>query len=967
MLAPMQAGEEQRAEPASASQPPGAHAPGARQAPLPACTIVSNNYLALAVVLAESYRAQHPGARVFVCIVDRPDARVDYAALPFEVVFVEQLGIEGFRSLAFRYGVLELNTAVKPFLLAWLRDQRALERVLYLDPDILVLDRLDGLADALERGPLVLTPHITAPLDDERQPSERLVLMCGVYNLGFVGLRLDADTAPFLRWWQQRLLRFCLHDVEHGLFVDQSWMDLAPCFLPDVQIAREPIYNVAYWNLGQRHPERGPDGRYVIAGRRLAFVHFSGLPFDDLERVSRYQDRVRLAQRPELRPLFEDYRARVWAAGHAERRHLPYAFGCFDDGQPIPELARRVLQRVDPQGLRWPDPFRTGPGSLLAWLTEPLPFAGGCLNRLALSLWEQQPEWAGRFPDVCGRDLVAFADELAEDVRHGLAPALLVGVGARPTPGTATWPSSTLGARRGETFAPFDALDASSPGNLTPWLNEPLGLPGSRPVITRFALHVHGLRWDVQQRYPDPLNRDRAAFAYWFAVLGADELRAAPALREAVLTSLPLRQRASVLLRRWRRSRAERRVLEQVRASRRESPVSSATQASVAEPVAALGVNLLGHFSAQTGVGQVARGTRMALGAAGLPVAVLSLDRAAALDLARGSMQAPDGLPFAVTLLHANADETPRALARVPLATRTGARTAAYWFWELAHFPLSFSAAFRGLDEVWVPSRFVEQALLAVAPVPVRLVPPHVPAPSPGGDATACFMERRHMRATWKVDEQAFVFLLAFDPRSVVARKNPEAVVAAFARLHARVRRPLALVIALGSEAPDCVDRLRRQAHRLPVVIAPVDTRGVYEARLRACDAYVALHRSEGLGLPAIEATWLGKPVVATAYGGLCDWLDDSTGYPVPFRPVTLDQAHPPYPRGAMWAEPDNVAATDALQALLEDEAEAARRVQAAQARITALYGLEAAATRFAQAAKRLADGAQGRALEPRS
>ncbi len=56
------------------------------------------------------------------------------------------------------------------------------------------------------------------------------------------------------------------------------------------------------------------------------------------------------------------------------------------------------------------------------------------------------------------------------------------------------------------------------------------------------------------------------------------------------------------------------------------------------------------------------------------------------------------------------------------------------------------------------------------------------------------------------------------------------------------------------------------------------------EARLAMADAYLALHRSEGLGLLPVEALLLGKPVAATGYGGLTDVLDESTGSPVPFR-----------------------------------------------------------------------------------
>jgi glycosyltransferase involved in cell wall biosynthesis len=53
---------------------------------------------------------------------------------------------------------------------------------------------------------------------------------------------------------------------------------------------------------------------------------------------------------------------------------------------------------------------------------------------------------------------------------------------------------------------------------------------------------------------------------------------------------------------------------------------------------------------------------------------------------------------------------------------------------------------------------------------------------------------------------------------------------------------------------------------------------------LAAADVFVSLHRSEGFGLGLAEAMLLGKPVVGTAYSGNADFLDDTTGYPVPCR-----------------------------------------------------------------------------------
>jgi glycosyltransferase involved in cell wall biosynthesis len=911
--------------------------------PVPACTIVSNNYLALARVLAESYREHHPGARVFVCLVDRPHPDVRYDELPFETLTAESLDIEGFASLAFGYGILELNTAVKPFLLEALRARHGLERVFYLDPDILVLDRLAGLEQALERGPMVLTPHITAPLDDERQPSERLVLLSGVYNLGFVGLRLDDSTAPFLRWWRSRLRRFCLHDVEHGLFVDQSWMDLAPALLPDVQIARDAVFNVAYWNLAHRRP-RCDDGRWRIDGRPLGFFHFSGLPFDDLDRVSRYQDRIHLSRRPELRPLFEHYRERVMAAGHAQLGAVPYAFGRFEDGRPVPELARRVLRRVDPEGARWPDPFACGRDSFAAWLTEPLAFAGGRLNRLALSLWEERPDLQGCFPDVCGADLAAFVAHLVDEggaSRAGLPPAFLDAASHARAPGA--------GLRSPAPASVLEPFDPAHPGALLDWLNEPLGPPGARPVITRFALHVHARRADARHVYPEPLGRDRRAYAYWFAVIGADETGAHPDLVAPVRRSLPLRSRLSAWLRRLRRARAERRARENTPPVEVARPPEEAVSV-VAASAAPFGVNLVGRFEDDGDLGRAARGAREALRAAGVALVELSLECDPRLDVARGRLHPPHGLPHALTLLYVGVDETPQVLARLPLAARAGGRVVGCWFWELAHFPLALADRFELVDEVWAPSRFAERALLALARAPVRHVPPVLPEPRPAATARAA------------PERERFVFCGGFDGRAA-ERFHPEALIAAFARAHARSPRPLALLLGARHAGGAHTARLREQARGLPVTIAAQDAAGDATGALMAAgDAYVSLHRADALGCAALEALARGLPVIATAYGGPCDWLDEGTGYPVGFRLAALERDQPPWPRGAVWAEADVEQAAEAMCRVARRPEEAAERTRAGRERVRALYGRESAAPRLVEELWRLAAaGAQGR------
>ena len=90
--------------------------------------------------------------------------------------------------MATMYDVMELATALKPFLLRHLLDEGA-PSATYLDPDIEVLAPLDDIAEAAERDGIVLTPHRLTPApDDGLQPDEQVYAQCGTYNLGFVAV-----------------------------------------------------------------------------------------------------------------------------------------------------------------------------------------------------------------------------------------------------------------------------------------------------------------------------------------------------------------------------------------------------------------------------------------------------------------------------------------------------------------------------------------------------------------------------------------------------------------------------------------------------------------------------------------------------------------------------------------------------------------------------------------------------------
>ena len=314
---------------------------GSEQMRRAACTIVSLNYLPYARVLCTSYLRHHPGWAFYVLLVDRLPGGVDLAQEEFGLELVENLEIPNFQSVAFKYDVLELNTNVKPTFLKSLF-ARGFDQVVYLDPDIFVYQELESVFSALQEHAIVVTPHSLSPNPDDIQ-SEVIFLMGGVFNLGFVALSKCAETDRFLSWWEQRCLDFAYNEPRKGMFVDQKWMNLVPCFFDKVKILKQPGCNMAFWNLHERHLSSENGSLTVNQTCPLEFFHFSGISVDGGDQLSRRRCPYTLANRPDLRPIYEDYRARLLQSGFREFKTRGYAFGTFENGQHINHLTRSLF------------------------------------------------------------------------------------------------------------------------------------------------------------------------------------------------------------------------------------------------------------------------------------------------------------------------------------------------------------------------------------------------------------------------------------------------------------------------------------------------------------------------------------------------------------------------------------------------------------------------------------------------
>lgn len=288
-------------------------------------TICAKNFLAYARVLYKSVSEHYPDTPFYAVLCDRFDSAVDPRKEPFPFIRLADLDIPGLREMTSYYNITELNTAIKPFAFLYLFEKLNFDAVTYLDPDILVLDRMEELDAHLESGAqAVVTPHLLEPSGAD-DVTDRGILLAGTFNLGFLSLRKTPDALKFLRWWASRLEKECIIKMEDGIFVDQKWCDLLPSFVSDVRILRHPGYNVAYWNIHQRQIKKNNDG-WLANGEPLRFFHFSGNQLDNDKLLSRHRPGLKLAELGDVAALMKLYRERIYGEGHTRYRDLPYAF-----------------------------------------------------------------------------------------------------------------------------------------------------------------------------------------------------------------------------------------------------------------------------------------------------------------------------------------------------------------------------------------------------------------------------------------------------------------------------------------------------------------------------------------------------------------------------------------------------------------------------------------------------------------
>ena len=275
-------------------------------------TLCSKNYLGQATTLYDSFRKHNPEIAFIIGVVDKLSVDQRKMLDGYKVLEVDELGSDKIKGMYDRYNIIELNTAVKPYYIEYFFTAYQASKVIYFDPDVLVLHPVDHIIEQLETFSYLLTPHFCSPIYDNFLLTEQVTLATGTFNLGFCAVKNDINGNRLIDWWCKKLLDECIMDLSRSYFVDQKWMNLSVCYFESFLVDRHLGMNMAHWNLHERVLTSDGNGGYLVNNMYpLIFFHFSSYKPDRPMVIADWQNRFSFETRPDLVSLFDDYRRRL--------------------------------------------------------------------------------------------------------------------------------------------------------------------------------------------------------------------------------------------------------------------------------------------------------------------------------------------------------------------------------------------------------------------------------------------------------------------------------------------------------------------------------------------------------------------------------------------------------------------------------------------------------------------------------
>lgn len=238
------------------------------------CTYFDSRYLSRGLALYRSLRTHAPCSVLHVLCLD--NATYDYLSaanlegvFPIQLTQLEEWDADLLRVKNSRSTVEYYFTCTPAFILQLMSRVAGADSVTYVDADLYFYSTPAPIYDEIGDGSVGMIAH---GFQDHLIQLE----VYGIYNVGFLFFRNDANGRQCIAWWRDRCLEWCYDRVEKGRFADQKYLDDWPSRFHKVVVIQHSGAGVAPWNQA-RYAISVRDGKTFADGSPLVFYHFHGL------------------------------------------------------------------------------------------------------------------------------------------------------------------------------------------------------------------------------------------------------------------------------------------------------------------------------------------------------------------------------------------------------------------------------------------------------------------------------------------------------------------------------------------------------------------------------------------------------------------------------------------------------------------------------------------------------------------
>lgn len=263
-----------------------------------------------------------------------------------------------------------------------------------------------------------------------------------------------------------------------------------------------------------------------------------------------------------------------------------------------------------------------------------------------------------------------------------------------------------------------------------------------------------------------------------------------------------------------------------------------------------------------------------------------------------------------------------------------------YTMLEVDGFPPEWVRQANRMDEVWVPSEFNREGLLACGvekPVHVMPLGVNIDYFHPGiiGHSNPLGEYVFLSVFEWGERKEPWMLLRAFN--DTFSADEPVRLVCKVVNRDRKVR--------LKHEIEKL--RLKPEGGKISYLFNHEFPRYQLASLYRSADCFVSASRGEGWNMPLMEAMACGLPAIATDWGAHRAFVHGGNAYPLETRGTVPAIAQCPYYHGFSWADPDPEHLRHLLREIYENRDDAAQRGAAAAREMAERWTWDATAAKI--------------------